>query len=111
MRSIIEDETEHTLEVAPNATSLDLLQAVYRCAALPLPTRMRAAMAALHIEHPKLGVTAIVDAGDLALRSCWNVLSCASASTSYAPKAVGRGKARRCVLGRRPGEPLVFPYK
>ena len=54
------------IELAPNGTSLDLLQQVYRNPSLPLPTRMRAAMAAIQFEHPKLAVTANVESGDFA---------------------------------------------
>src|SRR5215469_11751482 len=54
------------IELAPNANSLDLLQAVYRSNDLPLHTRMRAAMAALKHEVPKLAVTAQVTEGDFA---------------------------------------------
>jgi hypothetical protein len=53
-------------ELEPNATSLKFLQMIYRSPAVPLMTRMRAAMAAIQFEHPKLGVTAIVEAGDFA---------------------------------------------
>jgi hypothetical protein len=51
------------LELPKDATSLDLLRAVYRCAALPLPTRIKCAIAAAQFEHPKLAVSAVVSNG------------------------------------------------
>jgi len=48
------------IEIPPNAISLDVLRAVYRCNELPLTTRMRAAMACLPHEVPRLAVTAQV---------------------------------------------------
>ena len=54
----LEPKTERgAIKLEPNGTSLDLLQAVYRSATLPLPVRMRAAGMALQFEHPKLGVS------------------------------------------------------
>jgi hypothetical protein len=54
------------LDLGPTASSLDLLQAVYRDPSIALPTRMRAAMACLPHEVPKLAVTAQVTEGDFA---------------------------------------------
>ena len=51
---------EKTLELEPNATSLDLFRAVYRNASLPLSTRMRAAAYAAPFEHPKLAVSVAI---------------------------------------------------
>jgi hypothetical protein len=53
--------SEPEVEIGPAGTSLDLLQAIYRCHDQPLHVRMKAAIAALPYEHPKLAVTAVVD--------------------------------------------------
>jgi hypothetical protein len=45
-------------------TSLAFLQAVYCNDGLPLHVRMKAAIAALPYEHPKLAVTAVLDSSD-----------------------------------------------
>jgi hypothetical protein len=48
------------IEIKPEATSLDLLQAVYRNPDVPLPVRMRAAGMAIPYEYPKLSVVASI---------------------------------------------------
>jgi len=62
----LEPKTDVAIELEPNATSLTLLQKIYRSSAVALSTRMRAAIAAIQFEHPKLAVTATVEAGDFA---------------------------------------------
>jgi hypothetical protein len=57
---------EDPLQLSKDATSLDLLRIIYRCPDLGLPVRMRAAIAALPFEHPKLMVTAQVSESDFA---------------------------------------------
>jgi hypothetical protein len=53
----VEDE----VPLPEGATSLDFMQAVYRDPAQPTTRRMRAAVAALPFEHPKLSVNANID--------------------------------------------------
>ena|SRR6516225_7299871 len=50
-------------------TSLDLLQAIYRCPDQPLAVRMKAAALCLPYGHPRLAVTAVIDGSeDLGVR-------------------------------------------
>jgi hypothetical protein len=60
------DNKPHEIEIPRNGNSLDLLQAVYRLSDLPLTTRMRAAIAALNYELPRLAVTAQITENDIA---------------------------------------------
>src|SRR5262245_45282090 len=62
----IEAQQDQHLELGPTAISLDLLRAVYRDPTQQLSTRMRAAMACLPFEAPKLAVTAVVTENDIA---------------------------------------------
>ena len=56
----IEQKASRALELPPNATSLDLLRAIYRNPNSELTTRIRCAMACLSYEHPRLSVVAQV---------------------------------------------------
>jgi hypothetical protein len=62
----IETEQAAVISVSSKANSLEFLQTVYRNPALALPVRMRAAMACLPFEQPKLAVTAVVTEQDFA---------------------------------------------
>jgi hypothetical protein len=55
------DKMNGELAFPPNGMSIDLLRAIYRSASIPLPVRMRAAIACLPHEVPRLMVTAQVN--------------------------------------------------
>jgi hypothetical protein len=57
----IETQQANALQLRPNGMSIDLLRAVYRSTSIPLPIRLRAAIAALPHEVPRLAVTALVN--------------------------------------------------
>jgi hypothetical protein len=64
--SVFEPEPEPSVDLGPDASSLDLLCAIYRDPTKPLSVRMRAAIAALPYEYPKLQVVANINTANFA---------------------------------------------
>ncbi|WP_298870910.1 hypothetical protein [uncultured Bradyrhizobium sp.] len=61
-------EREDEIALPAGATSLDYLQSIYRDPRQPESKRLRAAIAALPFEHPKLAVTAVVSSEGFAAK-------------------------------------------
>ena len=57
---------EEEFPLRKGATAHDLLKIIYQCAELPLPVRMRAAIAAIPFETPKLSAAAQITENDFA---------------------------------------------
>jgi len=66
LQTVQVQEKEDEIVLPADGTSLTLLQKIYRSPAVALSTRMRAAIASIQFEHPKLAVTANIQAGDFA---------------------------------------------
>jgi hypothetical protein len=58
---------EDELKLAPDATPLDGLRAIYTNGKIPLSTRLRAMTEAAPYVHPKLAVTASIEGKDFAV--------------------------------------------
>jgi hypothetical protein len=68
LAGVLADDAD-AIVLPAGALSLDFLQAVYRDPRQPMSRRMRAAVAALPFECPKLAVTAVIEGGaDFAAR-------------------------------------------
>ena len=84
------------LELAPGETSLSLLQKIYRSSSQPITRRMRAAMAALQHEHPKLTAMAI-DSMD------------GASFAAMLDRAIARSQAPPKMIEHRPNETKAPP--
>ena len=78
-------------ELAPGETSLSLLQKIYRSPRQPIVRRMRAAMAALQHEHPRLTAMAI-DSMD------------GASFAAMLDRAIARSQAPPKMIEHRPNE-------
>ncbi len=89
-RTVYLDE-EPEPNIGPAESSLELLQAVYSDPGQPLSRRMRAAIAALPFEHPKLCVTANIQGHGFAaqLERAWQ--RTLEVRPELAPRYIGGG--------------------
>jgi hypothetical protein len=109
----LEPKADEAIELEPNATSLSLLQKIYHSSAIPLSTRMRAAIASIQFEHPKLQVTASIQADDFAdqldraFERSRKVIEAkpAEANVNTANVSVDAPSTTRSVNGHKPSVP------
>ncbi len=99
---MMDEEFVSKVQVGADATSLEFLQACYRSPHLPLSTRMRAAIAALQYEHPKLGVQMnLHDDGTWAERL---EKAIERSANTYNPKAINGNGERAKLIEAKPVE-------
>jgi len=91
----IERQQKDPLGLPPNCTSLDVARAIYQNPSMPINTRLRAAIAAMQFEHPKLGVNVVVDGKDWADRLDAAIERSRLAKLGFVPNnKIDRGEAR-----------------
>jgi hypothetical protein len=91
-------DAEPPLPFGANGTSLEFLQAIYRSPEQPMIRRMKAAIAALPFEHPRLSATLAVQADDSWAAKLKNAIARSSQAEAYraieaAPTAASNGAA------------------
>ena len=91
-------DAEPPLAFGANGTSLQFLQAIYRSAEQPMVRQMKAAIAALPFEHPKLSATLAVQADDSWAAKLQAAIARSNGAEAYrliqaAPTAASNGAA------------------
>jgi hypothetical protein len=89
---------EDSITLPPGASSLAFLQAIYRSTEQPMIRRMKAAIAALPFEHPKLSATLAVQADDSFAARLQAAIARSNGAEAYRaiehqPTAAGNGHA------------------
>jgi hypothetical protein len=94
---------------ASKLDALGFLQAIYRSEGVPLNTRVRAAMAALPFEKPKLSALALVNRDDLADRLMRAIEASAKVGGAQQMKVIEPPKAGASPDDEVPDHSVVIP--